>query len=390
MICSRRTVLHLALGGVMFSVTSRVAAAEPVWTGPRDVDEFSVLGDEILTVGDYLRVLDAATGQERRSTRLRKPSNAEGPDAVATTESVVVFGWYVWHDDVYITCVDSRSLRLLWQRRMKIVDRERENIPYVVPLVNANGLFVLITNKHSENLFRLGADSGEVVWSRYIERFAAQRALAWHGNRLLVRSRVRRGAQALGHLHAIDPATGSTIWQIALEGQDDSRGDTVLIAGDRGYIAAPVPPGEACRLHIVDLATGSLADSFTIDRLSDPFAYHNGIVYFGGNTPTAWDVNTRRPLWRTDLRKRGGRLVSMSDAVFDAARQRIYLGELDHSFFVLSSTDGSVLSSIDVRRGYTSPGLMALYGAYRMRLVRNLLLVGAGERRLFAYATGSL
>jgi hypothetical protein len=33
---------------------------------------------------------------------------------------------------------------------------------------------------------------------------------------------------------------------------------------------------------------------------------------------------------------------------------------------------------------------MALYGASRLRLVRDVLLVGAGDRRLLAFATASL
>jgi outer membrane protein assembly factor BamB len=256
--------------------------------------------------------------------------------------------------------------------------------------VSTEGVFVLISDKRSENLFRLRRDNGETVWSRYMERFAVQRAMAWHGNRLLVRSRVTRGAQASGDLHAIDPSTGSTLWRVRLEGQDDAAGDTMLIAANRAYIAAPVPPGESSRLHVVDLAAGTLVKSLTIDRLSEPFAYHDGVVYFGGNMPTAWDVAAERPLWRTELRERQGRLLHMSDAVLDAPRQRIYLGELRNSFFTLSSTDGTVLSSVDVRRGHTSANFMAIYGAYRMRLVRDVLLVGAGDRRLLAFATASL
>jgi hypothetical protein len=34
--------------------------------------------------------------------------------------------------------------------------------------------------------------------------------------------------------------------------------------------------------------------------------------------------------------------------------------------------------------------MMALYGAGPMTLLRNLLLVGAGDRRLLAFATASL
>jgi outer membrane protein assembly factor BamB len=390
MICSRRTLLRLGLAGVIVGARSTATAAEPVWTGPDDVDAFAVLGDEIVTVGDYVRVLDSTTGQQRLSGRLRRPSNAEGPEDITVSESTVVFGWYVWYDDVYIVCADPRSSKVEWQRRIKIVERERENIPYVYPLVTADGIFVLISNKSSENLFRLRRDNGDIVWSRHIERFAVRRALAWHGNRLLVRCRFTRGAQASGDLHSINPDTGSTMWRLRLEGHDQVSGDMTLVVDSRGYIAAPVYPGQACRLHIVDLAAGSLIKSVTIDRLGEPFAHNTGIIYFGGNTPTAWDVATERILWRADLTRHKGRLLHISDAVLDAARQRIYIGELHSSFFVLSATDGTVLGSVDVRRGATSPKMMALYGAGPMTLLRNLLLVGAGDRRLLAFATASL
>src|SRR5262249_50811416 len=161
--------------------------------------------------------------------------------------------------------------------------------------------------------------------------------------------------QASGYLHAIDPVTGTKIWRIRLEGHDDGGDDTTLIVGDRAYIAAPVHPGESCRLHIVDLLAGVLIKSLTIDRLSEPFAYYDGVVYFGGNTPTAWDAAREAIVWRTDLRSRDGRVLNITGTpVLDMARRRIYLGETRDSFFALSASDGAALNRVDVRRGRTS------------------------------------
>jgi outer membrane protein assembly factor BamB len=388
---SRREFVGLGATGLVMNLVSSSVAAEPVWSGPRDVDEFSVLGDEVLTVGSSLRALDAATGQERRAVRLRRPSEAEGPATIASTDSAIVFGWYVWYEDLFIFCADPRSLQIRWQRRMKITERERAGgIPSVFPLIRPEGLFVLVAHKHSENLFRLRPDNGETMWSRYIERFAVRSALAWYSNRLLVRSRVTRGAEASGDLHAIDPGNGSTAWRLRLEGHDYMDRDTILISANRAYVASPVYPGESARLHIVDLDAGAIVKSLAIDRLGDPFAYDEGVLYFGGTTPTAWDLATERAIWRAELRERRGILQSISDAAFDSARRRVYLGELKSSFYVLSATDGAILGSVDVRRGHTSPSMMALYGASRLRLVRDVLLVGAGDRRLLAFATASL
>jgi hypothetical protein len=165
----------------------------------------------------------------------------------------------------------------------------------------------------------------------------------------------------------------------------------MFISGDRAYITSPVYPCESVRLHIVDLVHGALVKSLTVDRLGDPFAHADGVLYFGGNTPTAWDVAGERPIWRADLTERNGRLLAISDAVLDTSRRRIYVGELDDSFFVLSAADGAILRSVDVRRGHTSrTTIMATYGASRLRLARDLLIVGAGDHRLFAFATASL
>jgi PQQ-like domain len=388
----RRAFLRLGAFGVVGAAAPPITAAEPIWVDQRDTNAFEVLGDEILAVGSHLRTIDPATGQERRSARLRKPSGAEGPATLTVAASAIVFGWYIWYQDVYIVCVDRQSLQTRWQRRVNVTEQERGGgLPMVFPLVRPDGVFVLIAHKSSENLFRLRPENGETVWSRYIERFAVEAPLAWHNNRLLVRSRVTRGAQASGDLHAIDPISGATLWRIRLEGHDVAGFDTTLIVGHRAYIAAPVYPGEACRLHIVDLTTGAIVKSLTIDRLSEPFAYHDGIVYFDGSTPMAWDASREQIVWQTDLRERQGKVIYMShEPVLDIARRRIYLGETDHSFFVLSSSDGAVLNRVDVRRGRTSGNIMTVYGAFRLRLMRDLLLVGAGDQRLMAFSTASL
>jgi outer membrane protein assembly factor BamB len=389
---SRRAFFRFGAGALLTSASSSAAAGpEPVWVAASEIGEFTILDDKIVAVGSHLRVLDPATGQERQSAPLRRPGHAEGPVTVAASASTLVFGWYIWHEDVHVLCADPRSLTVRWRRRIPIIEAERENVPEVLPLVRPDGIFVFVSNKFSENLFRLRPDDGEIVWSHYLERFGAIAPLVWHNNRLLVRTRVVRGANASGDLHAIDPTNGSTLWRLRLEGQPDGGRDSIFISGAQAYIASPIRPGESTRLYLLDIAAGAIIKSLTIDRLSEPFAYRDGIVYFGGSTPTAWDATREEIVWRADLRERQGKVIFVShEPVLDIARRRIYLGESEHSFFVLSSSDGTVLNRVDVRRGRTSGNIMTVYGAFRLRLIRDLLLVGTGDHRAMAFSTASL
>src|SRR5262245_45604858 len=167
---SRRSFIHFGAAALVGSV-SPAAAAEPVWIAEQGVGEFAVVGDEIISAGSHLRALDIASGQQRRSARLNRQSDAEGPARVTATARLVVFGWYVWHGDVYVSCFDPQLLTVRWRRRIAIVDAERENVPQVFPLIRPEAVFVFVSNKFSENLFRLRSDNGDIVWSRYIPRY---------------------------------------------------------------------------------------------------------------------------------------------------------------------------------------------------------------------------
>jgi len=153
----------------------------------------------------------------------------------------------------------------------------------------------------------------------------------------------------------------------------------MLISGDRAYIASPVYPGESVRLHIVDLAAGAIVKSLAVDRLGEPFAYAEGIVYFGGNAPIAWDVAGERSIWRADLR----------DVTAGCWRSpmrswtRVGDGFTSASSMTPSCCPPPTAPSSLGRRtaGHTKPtNIMATYGAYRLRLTRDLLIVAAGDR----------
>src|SRR5262249_7911206 len=172
---TRRTFLRLGAAGLVAGFASPITPPEPLWVDPREIDAFELFGDEIFSVGSRLRTLDPATGRELRSARLRRPSSAEGPSMITVSASTIVFGWYVWYEDLYIVCADPQSLQIRWQRRFNVTERERGGgVPQAFPLVRPDAVFVLIASKHSENLFRLRPENGETVWSRYVERFATE------------------------------------------------------------------------------------------------------------------------------------------------------------------------------------------------------------------------
>ena len=352
-----------------------------------DFDAWALVGDELIAVGSRLVVLDVATGHERRSIRLSPPAAPERIRAVTATRTAVVFGWYGWRAEGRIVCVDTPSLRLRWQRRIAWPDNEREHSPGVFAIVHADAIFILLSGKRGESLFRLRPDNGDIVWSQKVERFVLGVPPVWHEGRLLIQSRITENyPNGHGHYQAVDPATGRTIWRLRYEGPAFIWDDVPLIVGDRAYLTSEIRPGPPNHLYIIDLATGALVAHRTVDALREPFAERDGVVYFGTKTPVAWDAAHDRVVWRSRLIRPYSAGPSIVQGVLDGARDRIYLGDSTDSLYKLSANDGTTIDRIDIRGSYVNParGINSGYGVRRMQLINDRLVIGTEDGRLLS------
>jgi outer membrane protein assembly factor BamB len=335
-------------------------------------------------------VFDAVNGQELRSARLSPPSAAERVLAVTATPDAVVFGWYSWKGEGRVVCADPRSLKIRWQRRIAWPDEERELSPGVFAIVRDDAVFVLLSGKRGENLLRLRPDTGETVWSRLIERFVLGVPLVWYDGRLLVQSRItQHHPNGHGHYQAIDATTGTTIWRLRFEGTAHFWDEAPLIVGNHAYLTSELRPGPSNHLYVIDVARGTMVSHRVVQALREPFAEHDGVVYFGTETPAAWDAKNDRVVWRSRLTRPNSAGPAIAPGgVLDVARRRIYLGDATDSLYKVSATDGATIERVDLRAGYTNParGINSGYGVRRMQLIADRLVIGTEDGRLLAIA----
>jgi outer membrane protein assembly factor BamB len=126
-----------------------------------------------------------------------------------------------------------------------------------------------------------------------------------------------------------------------------------------------------------------------VQKLREPFAQNDGVVYFGTETPAAWDTNNDRVVWRSRLiRPNSAGPAIVPGGVLDVARRRIYLGDATDSLYKVAATDGATIERVDLRAGYTNParGINSGYGVRRMQLIGERLVIGTEDGRLLAIA----
>lgn len=387
---SRRSFIALFAAGAV-NASRRSDALEASWIVQSDiVDAWVVIGGDVIAVGSRLVVFDPVTGRERRSTRLSPPSAPQRVLAVTATPAAIVFGWYGWRGEGRVVCVDAQSLRIRWQRRIAWPDDERELSPGVFAVVRDDAIFVLLSGKRGENLFRLRPGTGQTVWSQKIERFILGVPLVWHDGHLLVQSRITQHyPNGHGHYQAIDPATGATVWRLRFDGTAGFWDDAPLIVGERTYLTSEISPGPSNHLYAIDIAAGRIVTHRIVEALREPFALQDGIMYFGTATPSAWDVKNDGIVWRSRLTRpysSGPSIVP--GGVLDAARRRLYLGDATDSLYKLSAADGGTIERLDIRSGYVNParGINSGYGVRRMQLLGDRLIIGTEDGRLLALA----
>ena len=374
---------------------TRSEAVEPNWVERTErVEAWVASGTDIVGVGSRLVVFDLPTGRQRRSARVSPPSAPEYVLAVTATPALV-FGWYGWHGEGRVVCADPESLKIRWQRKFRWPDEEREHsLVGVFPIARDEGLFVLLSGKRGENLFKLRPDTGATVWTRNIERFVMGVPPVWHDGRLLVLSRITEHyPKGHGHYQAIDPSTGATIWRQQFAGTGALWDDIPLIVGNHAYLTSALAPGPSNPLYVIDLSNGALVSQRMVQRLRHPFVEHDGIIYFGTDRPTAWNINTETVVWQTQLTRQYSTGPAITPGgVLDASRRLIYLGDSSELLYKLSATDGKTLDTFNLRTGYVdiTRGLNTGYGVRRMELVGDRLVIGTEDRRLLAFSAASL
>ncbi len=397
----RSLLLCLGLSALLIAMTGcrDSSSLELVWSVRKGlVGQLGVRGEEVFTAGRYLGVYDLATGRELRRVQLPRDYGnmtlGEIGPTVAFSKSSVVFGWYDFDsEEGRLLCYDVRTLTLRWKRDFKWRWEMRETRPTLSVVIDGAHLYVLAFGKEGQNLFKLRLSDGEIAWSTVIEKYVKGVPLLLHDGRLLVRSTVSsRHPDLHGYFQAINPRTGEALWRVRVDGVSDFD-DPPLISGDRAYMTSEAVLSEPDHFYTIDLRRGTIISHQRVRLLRAPFAEHQGLLYFGGNTPAAFDPGQGKIVWQTDLRGPQGLGTPVGAlAILDPERQEIYLGDSQRDLYVLSSATGQVKEKVNIRgywRGdFLFSPLKAFFGSYgikRLELNKGLLFVGTVDSSLFVF-----
>jgi len=361
------------------------------------VGQWGVRDKEIFTVGQYLGVYDLLTGREVRRARLPQDyANTTfgqiGPE-VAVSDSALAFAWYDLEKHGRVLCFDPKTLALRWERVFTWRWDVRDTRPTFSVVIDGNYAYALAIGKEGENLFKLKLADGKTVWSKSIEKYVQGVPLVLHHGKLLIRSRVSRQARnPYGYYQAVSPETGANLWKVRIDGKALVRDDQPLIARDRAYLTSEASSPDLYHLYTIDVGTGTIFDHQLLRQTSAPFAENNGVLYVGGSTPMAYQLNRREKIWQTALRGPEGFGLNVSaTGVLDPRRDEIYLGDWDRDLYVLSAKTGQVKEKLYIRgysRGELFSPLKAFFGSYgveRLELVQGLLFVGSVDKSLFVF-----
>jgi len=391
---------------VIVNLTIVVGCRDPgtlelVWSVRKGlVGQWGVWGEEVFTVGRYLGVYSVSTGRELRRVKLPQDyANITlgqiGPE-VAITDSSLVFGWYdfgrVEGKEGKIFCYDPKTLVLRWERAFEWPWEVRETRPTFTVVIDGDYLYALAAAKKGQNLFKLKLSDGQIVWSTTIEKFVKSVPPVLLDGKLLVGSIVSVWhPNQYGYLQAVESETGKVLWKVRIDGVS-LFDDPPLISGDRAYLTSGAVLSDPNHFYTVDLRRGTIANHQRVHQLRAPFAEHKGILYFGNNTPAAFDISHNKILWQNDLRGPHG----LGDpfgarGVLDPIKSEIYLGDEKWNLYVLSSTTGQVKDKLNIRgywRGEFFSPLKVFFGSYgveRLALVEGLLFVGTVDKSLFVF-----
>jgi outer membrane protein assembly factor BamB len=365
------------------------------------VGEFAVRGDEVFTIGDRLAVYDTATGRRMRSSVL--PADFAditrgqiGPGAMVVGDSIV-FGWYEFVTETgTVFCFDATTLAPRWQWRIHWPWRQRTLRPTIAVSAADEQLYAAAIGKDADNLFAFRLADGRLLWSRGVETFPAESALAVSGDRLIVRSQLwALTRDRHEQLDAIAVADGRRLWRTWLVGEAKYHTGGPLI--DSGYLYTTTradPHGG--HLYVVRLSDGhTLRDD--IGTAGAPFAKRGDAIYLGGAPPLAWNTAARRALWSASAESDDGAMPPMiADGAIDDARNRIFTGDSQRSVYVRAAGTGLLQQRLRLdqhpRFELLSP-LKALYGSYgvrRLQVHHGLLFAATVDSSLFVFRLDSI
>jgi outer membrane protein assembly factor BamB len=365
------------------------------------VGEFVIRGEEVYTIGDRLAVYQTPSGRQRRSTPLPADLGDTtrgqlGPGASAVGDAVV-FGWYDFAAQAgTVFCFDATTLTPRWKWHIHWPWHQRTLRPTVAVTADAERVYAATIGKTADNLFAFRLTDGHLLWSRTIESFPDESALAIAGDRLVVRSQLWTWTRNRHEqLDAISVVDGRRLWRTWLMGDAKYHIGGPLIDDGRLYTTTRVDEGGG-QLYIVRLSDGSTQRE-RVETAGAPFAKRGDAIYLGGTPAIAWDAHARRTLWTT----RGGGDVSPSstriaDGAIDDEHGRLFTGDPEQFVYVHALDTGLVLQRLRLdhyARFELSRPFKALYGAYGVRRLEvhgGMLFVGTADSSLFVYRLDAL
>lgn len=358
------------------------------------VGDFMVADDVVLIVGERLAVYEASSGRQRRSTPL--PADLAdvtrgqlGPGAMVAGDSIV-FGWYEFATETgTIFCFDLTTLEPRWRWQIPWPWRQRTLRPTLAVIAAGEHLYAAASGKDGDNLFAFRLADGRLLWSRSVETFPTESALAVAGDRLIVRSQLwARTRDWHEQLDAIALSDGRRLWRTWLIGEAKHHTGGPLIDGGYLYTTtrADVHGGS---LYVVRLADGETRRD-PIDTAGAPFAKRGDTIYVGGAPALAWDTRSRRTLWRagTDGDAAGPMIAG---GAIDDAQALVYTADSQRFVYALAADTGVLRTRIRLDhypRFELFRPLKALYGAYgarRLEVHRGRLVVGTVDSSLFVF-----
>jgi outer membrane protein assembly factor BamB len=304
----------------------------------------------------------------------------------------IVFGWYDFTTETgTVFCFDAGSLVERWRWQIRWPWSQRSLRPTLAVIADHTHVYAAAIGKDADNLFAFRLMDGRLRWSRSVETFPAESALALHADRLIVRSQLwARPSHRHEQLDAIRVDDGRRLWRTWLMGEAKRPMTGPLIQDGHLYTTtrAGVSSGH---LFVVRLSDGHTTRE-DIETSGAPFAKRGDIVYVGGWPPLAYDVRRQRTSWRATLGYSDDAVPPMiAGGAMDPERNRILTADSRRFLYVLAADTGDLQDRIRLDRyarfEFGSP-LKAVYGSYGGRSLERhgrTVFVGTVDSSLFVF-----